>query len=523
VLHVRRAERARRYRVGRGRRFGSDWAEVKIHNREVSAMSVAVSVKRTAKRVTYLAVAAALFSLPSVASAQDFVPVTAVSIGPNVLSSFDISWDNPEVHAYFLSDRSNQAVDVIDTVTKSQSKLLPGQFAGSVATADCGGVANGCNGPNGVHSFNNNGRVEVWADDGPCTGPGRDGACTASCPYYAEPAQFIPGTTDLPTGPVPTQYNNTNCSTVKVIDYATGSLIANIPTGGGFRADETCYDPVDHLVEVANDSEQPWPWINYISTDTYKVVARILVVGATNGLEQCKWNARNGLIYANVPEINGDGNDDVDGNTYVIDPRVFPPRVVNKFDIPVGQCAGPQGMAIGPAPQIMLGCNAEGPPEVPTGCSLTLPTTTNAPATEPTNPCAGSGPQNTAVLDENTGRLIKVLPNQGGNDEVWFNPGDGLYFLAQGSHLTEQYLGIVSSEPIRVIQDISIDVPNCTSLFTTCKPHSVAADPIQNEVYLPIEGGVSTICGMFPPATNAQGCVAVFKSNAPRPHVVYGR
>ena len=42
------------------------------------------------------------------------------------LGSFDISWVDPDLHAYLLSDRSNKAVDVINTVTKDQSKLAPG-------------------------------------------------------------------------------------------------------------------------------------------------------------------------------------------------------------------------------------------------------------------------------------------------------------------------------------------------------------------------------------------------------------
>jgi hypothetical protein len=42
---------------------------------------------------------------------------------------------------------------------------------------------------------------------------------------------------------------------------------------------------------------------------------------ATNVIEQCKWNPRNGMIYLNVPEVNGDGNDDVPGHTVIIDPR----------------------------------------------------------------------------------------------------------------------------------------------------------------------------------------------------------
>jgi hypothetical protein len=445
-------------------------------------MSVAsdVSTKKTARRVAYIAIAAALLGVPIMASAQQWFPPptfslkTTVTITGAALGSFDISWVNPEVHAYTLSDRSNKAVDVIDTFTKAQHMLAAGQFAGNVPSCP---FSNACNGPNGNLSFNNNGVVQVWAGDGP----------TPSC-------------TGRQTPPF-----TTACSTVKVIDFATGTVLHNIPTGGQYRADELCYDPVDHLIQIANDSDLPYPYINYIPTEgpnAYKVVKQIKFDGlpgdgpaATNGIEQCQWNARNGMIYLNVPEVNGDGNDDVPGHTVVINPKTM--EIVKQYVIPIDQCAGPQGMAIGPAPEIMLGCNAKGPPETPTGCS----TSSN---------CTGSGPQNTVVIDENDGRVISTLANQGGNDEVWFNPGDGLYFLAEGQNAAQEQLGIVSSFPITTVQDVAISPP------ATGRAHSVAADPILNEVYVPIpDNASSTIC-----PTPADGCVAVFGTNQP-PHFVY--
>ena len=150
---------------------------------------------------------------------------------------------------------------------------------------------------------------------------------------------------------------------------ATGTVLHNIPTGGQYRADELCYDAADHLIQIANDSDNP-PYINFIPTEgpkAYTVVKQINFDGlpgdgpnATNGIEQCQWDASNGKIYLNVPEVNGNGSDITDGQTLTIDPRKM--EIVNSFDIPVGQCAGPQGMALGPDPQILLGCNAKGPP-----------------------------------------------------------------------------------------------------------------------------------------------------------------
>jgi hypothetical protein len=445
-------------------------------------------VRRTTMRglssLACLAVVGALIGLPSLVNAGEpyFYIKTTVTITGNPLNSFDISWVDPELHAYLLSDRSNKAVDVIDTFTTAQSKLAAGAFAGvnsSEPHYSC--PPNSCNGPNGVLSFFNraSGKHEVWAGDGPTP------ACTGR--------QTAPFTTA--------------CSTVKVIDFETGAILHNIPTGGQFRADELCYDPADHLIQIANDSELPFPYINYIPTEgpnAYTVVKQIQFDGggpghgpaATNGIEQCQWNFRNGLIYLNVPEVNGDGNDDVPGHTVIIDPKRM--EIVNQFVIPLDQCAGPQGMAIGPFPEIMLGCNAKGPPEVNSS-------TGTPPCSISTN-CTGSGPQNTVVIDERNGGVIRTLANQGGNDEVWFNPGNGLYFLAEGSNATQEQLGIVSSFPfINLVQDIVVASPPGTG-----HAHSVAADPISGEVFFPIPNNVESTGNQDPCPSPSSGCVAIY-------------
>ena len=90
----------------------------------------------------------------------------------------------------------------------------------------------------------------------------------------------------------------------------------------------------------------------------------------------------------------------------------------------------------------------------------------------------GTGPQNAAVLDKNSGKLIKVLANQGGNDEVWFNPGDGLYFLAEGQNAAFEQLGIVSSSPIFVSQDIIVAPGGKRGVHTRLLPTRLGMRPI---------------------------------------------
>jgi len=399
-------------------------------------------VRNRSTRVACLAVAGALVGLPSLAAADEtFVLKQTITITGAVLHSFDISWVDPDVHSYFLADRSNKAVDVIDTVSKNQSKLAAGAFVGFTGNNDTSG-------PNGVLTIRNHGTTEVWAGDGD--------------------------------------------STVKVIDFKTGNVTHTISTKGLERADELCFDPQQRLIVIANDAEADVtghaPFISFIPVDgpnAYKVVKQIPFPQATNGIEQCQWNPRNGLIYLNLPEVNGTGGDTTDGNVVVIDPKRM--EVLKAFPVPVTLCAGPQGMAIGPEPQILLGCNAASQPP-------------------------GSG-QNSATMDERTGRLIKVFANAGGADQVWFNPGDGHYLLADGSNTTQEQIAVVDSVFGRQDAPVVIAKPPGPG-----HAHSIAADATNNQVYFPIpDNAGSTIC---PVSTPVNGCIAIFAPSGHDDHPV---
>ena len=196
---------------------------------------------------------------------------------------------------------------------------------------------------------------------------------------------------------------------------------------------------------------------------------------SNNGAEQCQWSPRTGLFYISIPGI--DGHPDGEGGVAVIDPKTK--TVVNTFIIPVDDCAAPQGMAVGPGSQILLGCNQPSP----------------------------DGHANTVIINERSGAITRTLRDLGGNDEVWFNPGDGHYFLAEGQlPLPTEQLGIVDSAGKRPDQPVAT---GSNPGGTTRRAHSVAADPELNEVYVPIpattSGFTSSLC-LIP----ANGCVAVF-------------
>jgi len=136
--------------------------------------------------------------------------IGAIVIPGNPLLSFDISWVNPTRAEYYLSDRSNSAIEVIDT----QGLKFKRQIYGFVGTVIVGGkVDNNHSGPDGVTSH---GRW-VYAGDGN--------------------------------------------STLKVIDLDTPLFLdpikQSINTGGTTRVDEMSLTPDGKTLVAANNAEDP--------------------------------------------------------------------------------------------------------------------------------------------------------------------------------------------------------------------------------------------------------------------------
>jgi hypothetical protein len=156
-------------------------------------------------------------------------------------------------------------------------------------------------------------------------------------------------------------------------------------------------------------------------------------------------------------------------------------QIEKTFTIPLASCAGPQGMALGPDGQILLGCNNKG-------------TTGNNP---------------TAVINERSGEVVATLNNESGADEVDYNPADNHYFLAQSSFPGSQNLGVVDAGP-PARADASVNTSPKQSGGPVGSNHSVASDPVTGHVYVPISStSGSSVCSSAG-GTDTQGCIAVF-------------
>ena len=145
------------------------------------------------------------------------------------LTSWDISWVDSKNRKYYLADRTNFSLDVLDLSATLQAGIpvtaisppAPNKFQGLVSDPNVGGP-NEVSGPNGVVIVNS---TEAWVTDAP----------SFSGPIVASASLSVAYATD-------------NCdSSVKVINLASKSVTDNIKINGCFRSDEVAFDPTDQF------------------------------------------------------------------------------------------------------------------------------------------------------------------------------------------------------------------------------------------------------------------------------------
>ena len=374
---------------------------------------------------------------------------------PLTLTAFDISFVDPKIELYVLADRTNASVDLFDS---EQAEFIGRVGAtcpmGNPAPHFCfqgvvsvnGVVNNSLSGPDGVIIVDHK---EIWAGDGD--------------------------------------------SRIKVIDIATKQFVTTIDTGGKFRVDEMAYDSRDHLLAAANNADTP-PFVTVFDTNAKTIVAKLVFqtgspnanVDAQNGIEQPQWSPETGLFYVSVPQV---GSDPTVGGVSVIDPTTN--MVTGTFLV---KNCGPNGLALGPRHQALLGCGAAFPPQT-TPPDPTLVQTTQSVIIDITS--------TDFTLD---GAVVATVPI-GGNDEVWFDKGTRHYFLGADNNLANNkfapILGSIDGKTNKLD-------PSPVSSRTA---HSVAADQNSHFVFLPIAIPAATT----PDPTNpcpTTGCIQVYRAHS---------
>ena len=385
--------------------------------------------------------------------------LTAVQIPGNPLRSYDISWVDPHRAEYYLADRSNAAIDIIDTHHLTFKRSLGG-FVGVKLNGTGTAVNNDISGPDGVVTH---GRW-LYAGDGD--------------------------------------------STLKVFDLdGSNSSVQTLSTGGTTRVDEMALTTDGELLLVANNAEDP-PFATLFAANGDRNHSSVLKLSKitidatlfpnTPGIEQPTWDPNTKRFYVSVPNLgeNPPGCTTCDGGLMVIDPTTVTPgtMVLGAFNpatntgvLKLSDC-GPNGATVGPHDNLLLGCT---------------------PANNPSN-------SSTLVINATTKHFSHVNGIVG-SDEVWFNKGDGRYYTGSNRNCRT-----TAPCPTAATQAAVLGVIDATSVLIETVPqssgsHSVAADSKRNLIFVPQSapvrivgaGGDTTavgegICG----STN--GCVAVY-------------
>lgn len=242
--------------------------------------------------------------------------------------SFDISFVDPNLHEYFLADRTNSGIDIISLVNNS--------FVGVAGAGGFVGVAaagSNFSGPNGVLSI---GGGNLMAGDGNST-------------LKVVNVNSMQVTANIPvvnpyTGPPLVALAGGQCN-------ATGSPTVGAANG---RADELAYDPADNEVLIIDDAACP-AFGQFVSTVApYNVLGTVAFTTATAGAEQPTWDPTQKKFIMALPATIANPGGEID----LIDPKTF--AVTSKFAEPA-TCNG-NGTALGLNETLFVGCsNAAGP------------------------------------------------------------------------------------------------------------------------------------------------------------------
>ena len=100
--------------------------------------------------------------------------------------------------------------------------------------------------------------------------------------------------------------------------------------------------------------------------------------------------------------------------------------------------------------------------------------------------------------------IIKTFPGLGGTDELWYDPTTKSFYVTgnNGSNTT-RFFDVVSDNgsSSTILQQIGLP--------TTISAHSIAVDPFNGDVFVPLAGNLSVN-----PCPTSLGCIEVF---APTP------
>lgn len=428
---------------------------------------------------------------------------SVIQIPGNPITGTDLGWMDSATGRYFIADKGNGGVDIIDArnVTWQARAIFTNNGAtppGSDPRTTGGGTStsNG-GGPNGILVTPNE---HLWAGDGNSTAQVYDVNPTATATYLQP----------LLTGGISTAWNNPAIPA----DTCDGGTATTHYCG---RADELAFDPTDNIIIIANNAPLSVtpptppatahaaidPYLTFINANPpYNVLGHISFPGAS-GLEQSIWDPALQRFLINVP---GAANTAVPPvvTTYpsiqVINPLTMLSEVTYPFSgtqdcntITKGLTTdvngtGMSGIALTPSQNILV-----------SACGFPIILTLNPSAVPNLN---------------GTITVLNVVNQVGGGDEVLYNPGDDNFYVAgplNGVTGGVQQLGVINAEKGSWLQNVSevatvasqgrdpVAFPELNRIFTVVQINAAVVAGTTAE---------SNVCTQF--NVNKRGCVVVF-------------
>jgi hypothetical protein len=215
---------------------------------------------------------------------------------------------------------------------------------------------------------------------------------------------------------------------------------------------------------------------------------------APAGLGGMAWDPNTGYLL--LTNSNSVGSATSIGNVDVINPQVGNNTCTNAAGTITGQPCGPivigsfvtpncmpTSMVQGPGENFLIGCaDHDGEAFPPNEYIVNL-----------SGGFSASSGYNVNCTSTPMVNCIQIT-NVGGVDEVWYNPGDNKYYLAARDMPTGGMLGVINAETNQWLVNVT----------TGSNAHSVAADPTNNHVFVPLQAGAGCT------TQSANGCVGVW-------------
>ena len=140
------------------------------------------------------------------------------------------------------------------------------------------------------------------------------------------------------------------------------------------------------------------PYATVINADTFRVVGTIPFREGT-GLEQPVWNHELHRFFINVPTARG-------AELAVVDPKTL--AVTAAY--PVGSSCGGTGLAQGPFQRLLVACSFP------------------------------------FIVNAVNGSIISNVTQVGSGDEVWYNAGDGQFYVTSTDSSGATVLGVIDGQ-----------------------------------------------------------------------------